>query len=137
VLLTAKLLFPSTADIYMWIYLWQLPSLNRGRKTKPKKRNEESKLLLPQLEVCVVRVGGICTGCEGWGGGWWMWMWMGIWMGMWMGLLCGSSCKSSSTIQFKIRAQFAQCKAPGGVAQYSTAQYSTVRSPCVGASDLS
>jgi len=56
----------------MWIYLWLRPSLNRGRKTKPKKRNEESKLLLPQLEVCVVRVGGICTGCEGWGGGWWM-----------------------------------------------------------------
>jgi len=72
VLLAAKLLFPYTADIYMWIYLWQRPSLNRGRKTKPKKRNEESKLLLPQLEVCVVRVGGICTGCEGWGGGWWM-----------------------------------------------------------------
>lgn len=40
------------------------PSLNRGLKPEPKKRNEESKLLLPQLEVCVVRVGG-----RGLGGG--------------------------------------------------------------------
>lgn len=41
------------------------------------------------------------------------------------GLLCGSSsCKTSSTIQFKIRAQFAQCKAPGGVAQCSAVQCS-------------